>query len=285
MESSNPLTPTATQVTGYQGVLLNVWDYGGGGEAVLLNHFTGGVSRQWDPIIRHWGERFHVIAFDARGHGDSEKPPNKDDYEIIHSGRDLLAVVDALGLETPLNAVGHSAGGTHVAYAEMLRPGTFRRVALIDPIMGPEGTFATKGALAAGARRRRDVFESLDAARTRLVAKQPMSTWHPDAVEAYLAHGLEMRDDGQYALKCPGDIEAWVYELGGAPDVFERLGQLQFEALLLTGDKSHLVPLVKQQHELLPKSEYCVIEQGNHFVPQEQPERVADILEQWLEKT
>ena len=282
MEPSDPLTPTATHVEGYEGVSLNVWDYGGGREAVLLSHSTGGVSRLWDPIIRHWDGRFRVLALDTRGHGDSEKPAKKDDYGISQLGRDLLAVVDALGLDTPLKAVGHSAGGAHVAYAEILRPGTFQRAVLIDPIIAPAGVLGAKEALAAGARRRRDVFESLETARTRLVSKLPMSTWHADSVAAYLAHGLEERDDGQRGLKCPGHIEAWLYEVGGVPEVFEQLGQLQFEALLLTGDRSELQPLVEQQHARMPKSEYCVVAGGSHFVPQEQPEQVADILRDWL---
>jgi len=44
------------------------------GQAAVLLHATGFLARLWEPIAEGLSGRFHVYAYDARGHGDSDKP-------------------------------------------------------------------------------------------------------------------------------------------------------------------------------------------------------------------
>lgn len=276
------LSPTPRRIMGHGNIELNVWDYGGKGIPLILCHCTGAVARTWDPVVARLGGAFHVYAIDSRGHGDSERPTTREAYVWALSGQDLLAVVDGLELPAPILAAGHSGGGAHIAYAEMLRPGTFSRVVLIEAIIGPEEFFSSPSPLAAAARRRVNDFESRKAARDRFAAKPPMNRWHPEALEAYLEHGLATLPDGRVSLKLPGEIEAWMYELGGAYDVYDQLGNLHFQALLATGSESYGVALVSAQHSRLPDSEYRTIEGAHHFAPQERPTDVAGLLIEWL---
>ena len=109
-----------------------------------------------------------------------------------------------------------------------------------------------------------------------------MNTWCDEAVSAYLEHGFARGEGGELRLKCPAEIEAWLYEQGGVPEIFAELGTLSCKTLLMTGPRSTIAPVVQLQHEQMPGSTYCVIPEGNHFVPQEQPELVAAHLEKWL---
>ena len=60
---------------------------------------------------------FQVILFDARGHGKSDKPANLEAYYLQSILKDVLAVLDALGIEEPgLNRViraGYKLLGLH----------------------------------------------------------------------------------------------------------------------------------------------------------------------------
>lgn len=275
-------SPASVRILGYNGVRIQAWDYGGEGPVVLLCHCTGGVSRLWDPVVAAMGPGARFVSVDTRGHGGSDKPHDSEAYRWDFSGRDLLAVLDTLEQGSGLRAIGHSAGGAHIVHAELLRPGQFSRAILIDPIIGPAGPLAEGGkSLAEGARRRKTRFASRSEARERLQKKPPMQSWAESAFEAYLAHGLE-EDGAEVVLRCPGAIEAWCYEQRSAYDVFERLGEVQTEVLLVSGGHSPLLPLVEAQNRRLPRAAIRLIPGTGHFAPQEQPEALAAIAREWL---
>lgn len=274
--------PRPVTVAGDGGLSVCVWDYGGKGPPVLFCHCTGAAARVWDPVIRRLGATCHAYAVDTRGHGDSGRPASREGYAWFRSGRDLLAVVDALGVGPGARAVGHSGGGAHIAYAELMRPGAFSRVVLIEPIVGPRDLFKEDSPLADVARRRRNRFDSLDEARRRFRGKAPMNRWHEEALEAYLHHGLRTNPDGSAELKLPGELEAHAYQEGGACDVFDRLGELEFEVLLLAGEESYLAGLTAMQAERLKRVERRIIPATHHFVPQERPSETAREVQHWL---
>lgn len=278
MPEIDALNPSPRDVAGYGGVTIRVWDYGGDGPPLILSHCTGTVSRIWDPLVPPLLRHFHVYAHDTRGHGDSSKPREQDAYNWINSGRDLNAVIDALGLARPVYGVGHSAGASQIAYAEWLHPGTFSRTVLIDPIIGPEGFFTSDNPLAEAARRRRNVFENRDAARARWGARPPLGNWDPRALDAYVAHGLRDREDGQVELKCPPEIESQVFARSGSTDLFEHLGELDFDVTLVTSENSNVRMLAELQRARFRHCRYIDLRGPSHFIPQEVPDEIVKIV-------
>lgn len=274
--------PVARTVEGLHGLTLNVWDHGGEGRPLLFAHPTGTHGRSWDPIIKGLKGAFRSIAIDARGHGDSDTPEDPEMYDWKYPGLEILAVIDALELETPLFAVGHSAGAAQICYAELERPGTFSRAILIDPIIAPAIAFQGPNPLAKVAKRRINIFESRAAARERYASKPPLAHWDEDMLSAYVDHAFDDRDDGKVELKCPGHIEAAMYERGGAADVFERLDELEFEAMLVTADGSDVRGLALLQKEHIPKVHFREITGSGHFIPQERPEEVISLISEWF---
>ena len=85
-------------------------------------------------------------------------------------------------------------------------------------------------------------------------------------------------DDGTIRLKCPGRIEGTIYDKGGSPDVFERLEELVYPVTLITGDSSDLKPLAEMQKDRFPNVEYMVMPHASHFIPQEYPREIANII-------
>jgi pimeloyl-ACP methyl ester carboxylesterase len=224
------------------------------------------------------------VAIDSRGHGASEVPQERDAYQWRYLGEDVLAVVDALGLGENLLGVGHSAGGAHLALAELERPGTFRRVVLLDAIIGPPAFFESPvlDALVQQALKRQQSFENRDTARARFASKSPMNAWAPEALDAYVEFGLTDTEDGQVTLNCPPGIEAWLYGLGAETELYGRLQELNFQALLLTGNEKMLRPVIQAQHEGMAHSILKVLPELGHFMPQENPGMVAESILAWF---
>jgi pimeloyl-ACP methyl ester carboxylesterase len=83
----------------------------GDGPPLVLVHGITESHRAWDPILPALAERWHVVALDLRGHGDSDR---HDPYDPITLAGDVAAVVAAAGVSDPL-VVGHSLGGVVVS--------------------------------------------------------------------------------------------------------------------------------------------------------------------------
>ncbi len=276
-----PREPQPITVTGHGGIRLHVWDYGGAGAPLLFAHCTGTLGRIWDVVVAELADEFRILAPDTRGQGDSEAPADRDDYRWALSGRDLLAVMEHFKLPRGMGAVGHSAGGAHVAYAEQAAPGAFGKVMLIDAVIAAREWFEGENQLAIKVARRKNSFPTLEDARERLASKPPMSLWVEGALDSYIYHAF-YQDNGVQQLKCPGTREAWYYELGGASDVYEALDQLGFEACLVTGEKSYAHAWVEGQHAKLPKARVETVAGAGHFIPQEKPVETAALIRAWF---
>jgi pimeloyl-ACP methyl ester carboxylesterase len=91
------------------GIELAVLDEGDG-PAVLLLHGFPDSHRVWrNQIPALVGAGFRVIAPDLRGFGESDKPAEVEAYGLSHSIADVVAILDALGVDRA-RAVGHDWG-------------------------------------------------------------------------------------------------------------------------------------------------------------------------------
>lgn len=77
---------------------------------IVLLHGLRGYSGTWRALASALSDRWRLIAFDARGRGESDWDPERNYYTDAYLS-DLAAVVDALGLARFV-LLGHSMGGT-----------------------------------------------------------------------------------------------------------------------------------------------------------------------------
>ncbi|MFC5830697.1 alpha/beta fold hydrolase [Nonomuraea insulae] len=82
----------------------------------------------WPPLP---GRR--LIRYDARGHGRSSGRPINNDYAFDRLADDLLALLDHLKAEGPVDAVGASMGCATVLHAAVRAPHRFGRLVLLIP--------------------------------------------------------------------------------------------------------------------------------------------------------
>ena len=90
------------------GLSFHYRDWGGTGQLVVLLHGLASTCQIWDLVAPILADDYAVVALDQRGHGRSAKPDYGYDFATV--GGDLLALIEAKGMERPLIA-GHSWGG------------------------------------------------------------------------------------------------------------------------------------------------------------------------------
>jgi pimeloyl-ACP methyl ester carboxylesterase len=249
------------------GVGIATYDLGGMGPPLLFAHATGFHGRVWLPIAAALAEHFHCWSFDSRGHGDSDPAPDGD-YDWDGFGRDVRAVVAGLGFRRGgagagggsggagggsggagggefelLRAVGHSAGGAALLLAEEAQPATFSALYCYEPVVpitasgegAPDGATPDDNPLAAGARRRREVFASRAAALDNYAGKPPFTTFDPAALLAYVEWGFRDLPDGTVELSCRREDEARVYEAAWNHHAAEHLDRVTCPVTLAVG--------------------------------------------------
>lgn len=82
----------------------------GSGTPVIFVHEFAGDMRSWEPQMRHFGQRYRAICYNARGYPPSDVPAQSSSYSQFRAADDILAVLDHLGIERA-HVVGLSMGG------------------------------------------------------------------------------------------------------------------------------------------------------------------------------
>jgi pimeloyl-ACP methyl ester carboxylesterase len=103
---------------------------GNAGPPLVLVHGSWADQSDWGLVIPAFSRSFRVLAYDRRGHSQSERDTTVDNIEADVS--DLAALIETLGL-APAHIVGLSAGGCISLHLATKRPELVRSVAVHEP--------------------------------------------------------------------------------------------------------------------------------------------------------
>ncbi len=112
-------------------VAYHDWNAGAGGPPIVLQHgFATTSVRNWclSGMVEVLARGRRVIAVDARGHGESDKPRDPSFYGGVRLARDLSGVLDLLNVES-YDLVGYSMGSM-IAVLAAARDARVRRLVL-----------------------------------------------------------------------------------------------------------------------------------------------------------
>lgn len=260
------------------GLATKRWMHGTEGPSLLAVHGTGFCKELWDPVFGELAaqlDAFDAIAFDQRAHGDSDPVPPP--YDWWDMGRDVIGVLDGA---QGVTGVGHSSGGTALVFAELLAPGSFASLVLIEPITFP-GPYVRPPDLpvARAARSRRRHFPTREAAADNWRGKGPFASWDARVLDAYVRCGLREAEDG-FTLKCPPEWEAEFYMAATVHGGFDRLGELSLPVLIVSGERSQSHPQATMESiaASVPDARLEVIPDLTHFLPMESPSVMAGLV-------
>ncbi|WP_421839511.1 3-oxoadipate enol-lactonase [Novosphingobium sp.] len=106
------------------------------GPVLLLSNSLGTSSAMWQPQLPAFAARYRVLRYDTRGHGQSAV--SLGDYGLDRLGRDVVDLLDALGLDQ-VDFCGLSLGGMTGQWLGVFAPDRVRRLVLANTsaFMGP----------------------------------------------------------------------------------------------------------------------------------------------------
>ena len=234
------------------------------GPLVILQHGGGQTRHAWKGAGETLGAAgYHAVAFDARGHGDSDWAPDGR-YGQNLMIEDLKCVIAALGNRRPV-LVGASMGGgkSLVAVGEDRVDATGLVMVDIGPRVEPEGVDKIHAFMTL----KPDGFDSLEEVAQAIASYQPHRT-RPRTLDG-LAKNVRLGDDGKYH---------WHWDpryREGRPDHelrYERLSacarRLTLPTLLVRGGLSNVLSEDGAQDflSLCKHSEYVNVTGAAHMV-------------------
>jgi 3-oxoadipate enol-lactonase len=192
---------------------------------VVLSNSLGATRGMWDPQVPALAERFRVVTYDTRGHGESPSPSGE--YTIDDLTDDVVALLDRLGVERA-HVAGLSLGGMTALRLAAREPGRVLGLAVLCSSAKPEW----QGFL--------DRAVAVRSSGTAPLAGPIASRWltpayaaeHPDLV-ARLEAMIVGADDEGYASCC---------EAVGRLDLREDLGRITAPTLVVSGSEDPALP-------------------------------------------
>jgi pimeloyl-ACP methyl ester carboxylesterase len=246
--------------------LTLVGDVGGNPDApcVILMHGGGQTRFSWMNAGQALIEAgYHVINFDARGHGESDWA-GQGGYSLAHHAADLRAIV--AGVKAPVALVGASLGGATAlkAMADGMKPVA---VVLVDIVPNPDrdGVERVRDFMLA----RPEGFESLEQVADAIAAYNPHRR-RPRDIEG-LRRNLRLKEDGRFRWHWDPaflgrEIDAELAELAQTVEGAQAVGEVP--VLLIRGMSSDVVGDngTKILREVLPRLEIFDVEGAGHMV-------------------
>ncbi|HEX7044070.1 MAG TPA: 3-oxoadipate enol-lactonase [Burkholderiales bacterium] len=97
--------------------------------ALVLSNSLGTDLSMWEPQLAAFTPRLRVLRYDQRGHGESAATPGP--YRMEQLGRDVLRLLDALGIERA-SFCGISMGGATGMWLGVHAPERFDKLVLCN---------------------------------------------------------------------------------------------------------------------------------------------------------
>lgn len=220
----------------------------------------------WDGVVKELGQEAEILAYDCRGHGQSERRPGA--YTVELFAGDLAAILDDAGWASAV--IGGCSMGGCVAQAFATNfPSRTSALGLVD-------TTAWYGPTAPEDWRQR----AAKAAETGLAAMLPfqLSRWFSDNFRS--THAEQVAAVSRVFLATDISCYQSACSLLGSVDLRGAIGSLRVPVSVIVGEEDYATPLAMAQtlHDLIPGSTLTVIEKGRHLTPIECPVRIAALL-------
>jgi len=273
-QAAAPAPPTDHFVT-VGGLRLHYVDWGNpSAPPLILLHGIDRLARTFDRVAPHFAGRYHVIAMDLRGHGDSGWDPEGRYLVEDHVG-DLAGLVRALGLRN-VTLWGNSTGGRVVQVFAGMHPELVAAVIAED--VGPERPRAIADAYARRVKQEENGWSGPDELLAQMRAgAQPL----PAAVlEPYVRYGTRRREDGRLVWKRDPNLVKGFVET----ELWRYVRAIKAPILYVLGGRSTIVPAATQEElkKALPQVRIITMPGLGHYPSDEQPEGFATIVDEFL---
>lgn len=243
------------------GVRLQYLDWGSAGPALIFIH--GGVDNPhaFDDLAPAFTDRFRVIAYARRGHGQSA---GEGPFDTLTLTEDLRGLMDTLRIEKA-NLVGWSMGGNEATGMAISHPERVIRIVYLDGAFDcadPDFLAASKAIPSQFIETPASAMASLEVYRSYYQAEVVAPLEDMGRIEAYLRETVVVRSDGSLEQKMPKAIQESLFAdiLADPPRQYSRINcpalaifpesqfnlqgaDLQRRAIALECERKYMAPL------------------------------------------
>jgi pimeloyl-ACP methyl ester carboxylesterase len=252
---------------------------------IQFSHANGFPAKSYSYLFQHL-PNYKISFVNQFGHD-----PN---YLITqnwdHLTQQLIHDIEKKAI-SPVIGVGHSLGGVLTLFAAAQRPDLFKKIILLDaPLLSSQkrltvwiaksvGYFKRSG-LVKKARTRRTGFDSYDDAKDYFSHKALFKSFHHQIFSDYVQHGLKPCEGG-YELAYSSQVESDIFNtmpIAIPRSAFQVQGNLIYSKrpdVLAPSDLKWWKRRFKQ-FQFLPF-------EGGHLFPMENPQKLAQLLDQLIQ--
>ena len=250
------------------GLRIHYLDWGNAGaQAIIMVHGLRGFAHDWDGVSQELRDKYHVLALDQRGRGDSQWDPEASYFAESYVS-DLEQMVDQLGLDNFI-LIGHSMGGINSIVYASRHPE--KVVAAVIEDIGPRSPADSAGM----SRTRQELektpleFASWDEAEVFSRKQRPLIT--KEAMKLRLENTLKQLPDGKIVWKYDfqGIMKAFLSaDPSGQVDLWPHVRNLQCPTLVIRGGISDIVAreTLEEMARVNPKVRWVEVPEATHFV-------------------
>lgn len=247
---------------------------------LVLVHGGRDHCRNWDWVAAHLRDRWHVIAPDLRGHGDSQWTADGH-YGMNGYIYDLAQLIHQLDL-APVTLVAHSLGGNIALRYSGIYPETVRRLVAIEGLGFSPRLLAERAKLGIDQRMRNWVddqrnlagrlprrYASVEEAFKRM--QEENKHLSPEQARHLTVHGINRNEDGTFSWKFDNYVRSWpAYDMPQA-DIEALWARISCPTLLIYGTESGASnPLEDGRAQHFRNARVVHVEGAGHWVHHDQ---------------
>lgn len=253
----------------------------GSGPVVVCLHANASSSGQWRALMDLLAPKFHVLAPDLYGAGQSPEWPS----DRVIALRDEVALIEPVLARagTPVTLVAHSYGAAVALIATLAQPGCVRALALYEPTLfslvdaaSPPPNEAD-GIRAVG----RDAGAALDAGDRNIAARRFIDYWMGDG--SFDAMPASRRPVIAASVL---NVRRWAHALFSDPTPLAAFRALDVPVLYMTGGRSPASSLAVARllTATLPRVEYVTFDELGHMGPVTHADTVNAAIASFVER-
>ena len=235
---------------------------------ILSNSLATNLS-MWNEQSDFFSDRYRVLRYDQRGHGLTDAPPGRYDFNILI--RDVIALMDSLSIERA-HFCGLSMGGATAMGLAQQHPERLNKVIICD------SPCASSPAAAQQWEERIDLAQSKG--MTALV-DSTIERWFPaETIAAAPPHISRIR---QMILTTPINGFVGCAAALADHDFRSMISTVQAPVLFIAGQKDGATPAAMQQlQSQLPGSQFVELPEAGHISNLDRPDLFNHVLSDFL---
>ncbi|MCC6642538.1 MAG: alpha/beta hydrolase [Deltaproteobacteria bacterium] len=272
-------------MSGAHGLSLHCLSWSEVGVPLVLLHGFGNEAHIWDDFAPVVAPYYRTLAFDLRGHGDSDRDPGlRYDHDALAD--DLEAACAALGISR-LVLVGHSYGGRVAMRFAGRHPERLAGLVIVDA--GPDLDARGVLRIRLDTQRADPSFGSVAEYEGMLARAYPLA--RPEVIARMARHGLRSREDGRFERKTDPRFGAAAADLTSeqlvarmrvdSDALWADLARVGCPALVVRGAASDVLSsdtAERMVEQTLAKGTFAEVPRAGHSVMIDNPEGFADAV-------